>query len=430
MAANTAAENGMKVLLIERKRDITEIQRLCGQLTSITFINVSGKIKYGYTEPLNLEIGTDKTRVHWPALGFSIDYEGPLRPYYNYIHLSPSGYHVYREKDNFFAFFWEKESLLAGLFASAQKAGAEVLTETIGTGAENTPDGVKVFIRGKSGEQTLEAKRLIAADGSSSTIAEGMGLNEKRKLLGAPRGGGRRRGAVGFGYVLEGVETEFRLNAWLCFTVPHISRSNFWMFLLRDDRNMLGGGGGRENVDKLMKLPFYEHWFRHARIVKKVAMGTPSGMVPRGPLLEPAVGNTLVIGDAAALVEATNPGAIACGYMGAKATLKEMNGQSGYQEYTAWWQTACDTNDPEYLKSAGRFFVINQLCSSEEIDYLYQVIQGQVGVPSVLVARNLERIKVDRPELYQRLKGAGLSESVAEMKMDLGQVLQRRGSDI
>jgi len=37
MAAKTAAEDGLKVLLIERKRNITEIKRLCAQGTAIDF---------------------------------------------------------------------------------------------------------------------------------------------------------------------------------------------------------------------------------------------------------------------------------------------------------------------------------------------------------------------------------------------------------
>jgi len=47
MAARTAAEDGLKVLLIERKKEVTEVKRLCGQLTNISFINVSGRLKYG-----------------------------------------------------------------------------------------------------------------------------------------------------------------------------------------------------------------------------------------------------------------------------------------------------------------------------------------------------------------------------------------------
>jgi len=418
MAAKTAAEDGLKILLIERKKEITEINRLCGQWTSINF-SVSGEPikKYGYLEPISLEVGTDKNRVHFPALGFSIDYNGPIRPYMRWIHFSPSGYRIHREKEGMlFGFFWEKESLLAGLLSEAEKVGAEVWPETLALGAENTPDGVKVRVRTKSGEQTLEARRAIAADGTSSRIVDSLGLNEKRKLLGSSDAMG---GVVG--YVLEGIETEFRLNSWLQFTIPELSRPNFWMFMVAGDRNTLGVvGGGSEIVDKFMKLPFYEPWFRHARVVKKMA--TAMGSV-RTPIMEPAAGNVLIIGDAAALIETTNPGAIACGYQGAKATLKELNGQKGYPEYIKWWQKSFETNLPEYGKAAARFYAINGVCSNEEVDYLYRLAQDQVGLPTTLVARNLERIKSERPELYERLKKAGIDESLAEMKIDLFQAM-------
>jgi flavin-dependent dehydrogenase len=414
MAAKTAAEDGLKVLLIERKKDITEINRLCGQWTSINF-SVAGEPikKYGYLEPISLEVGTDKTMVHFPALGFSINYNGPIRPYMRWIHFSPSGYRIHREKEGtIFGFFWEKESLLTGLLSEVEKAGVEVLNETAALGAENTQDGAKISVRTKSGEQTLEARRVIAADGSSSRIVDGLGLNKKRQTLGSPDSGG---GIVG--YVLEGIETEFRLNSWLQFTIPDLSRPNFWMFMVAGDRNVLGTvGGGSGVVDEFMKLPFYEPWFRNARIVKKMA--TAMGAI-RTPLMEPVAGNVLAIGDAAALIETTNPGAIACGYQGAKATLKELNGQDGYAEYIKWWQKSFETNIPNYPKAAARFYALNGVCSNEETDYLYHLLQDQAGLPTTLVARNLERIKGERPELHARLKKAGIDESMDEMKMDL-----------
>ncbi len=423
MAAKTAAEDGLKVLLIERKKEITEINRLCAGFTSINFSvsGIWGRVKkYGYLEPISLEVGTDKTRIHFPALGFSIDYNGPLRPYMRWICFSPSGYPIYREKeDRLFSFFCEKESLLAGLLAEAEKAGAEVLTETVALGAENTPDGVIVRVRTKSGEQTLEARRVIAADGTGSSIVDSLGLNEKRQVFGRPR---RDGGTVG--YVLEGVETEYRLNSWLSFTIPDLARMDFSMFMIGGDRNVVGsGGGGSEVIEKFMKLPFYEPWFRHARVVKKVA--NASGPI-RTPIMEPVAGNVLIIGDAAALIEVTNPGAIACGYQGAKATLKELNGQKGYPEYIDWWQKAIETNDPEYLKAAGRYFALSAVCSNEEIDYLYHLVQDQTGMPVILVVKNLERIKGERPELYAKLKKTGIDESVDEMNMDLFQAIRMR----
>ena len=414
MAAKTAAEDGLKVLLLERKKDITEIGRLCGQWTSINF-SVAGEPlkKYGYLEPIALEVGTDQIKVHFPALGFAINYNGPIRPYMRWIHFSPSGFRVHREKEGtVFGFFWEKESLLGGLLSEAQKAGAEVWTETVALGAENTKDGVTVKARTRGGEQTLEAKWVIAADGTGSRIVESLGLNAKRKVLGSPDSGG---GVVG--YVLEGIQSEYRLNAWLQFTIPELCRPNLWMFMVAGDRNVLGTVGAKADIiDKFMKLPFYEPWFRNAKIVKRMA--TSMGTI-RTPILEPVAGNVLIAGDAAAFIEVTNPGAIACGYQAAKATLKELSGQKGYPEYVKWWQKSFETNLPEYPKIAARFYAINGICSNEEIDYLYCLVQDQLGLPGLLIARSMNRIKSERPDLYGKLKKAGIDEKLAEMKIGL-----------
>jgi digeranylgeranylglycerophospholipid reductase len=414
MAAKTAAEDGLKVLLLERKKEITEINRLCGQWTSLNF-SVAGEPlkKYGYLEPISLEVGTDATRVHFPTLGFAVNYKGPLRPYMRWIHFSPSGFRVHREKEGtIFGFFWEKESLLRGLLSETKKAGAEVWTEAAVTAAENTKDGVAVKVRTKSGDLTVEARKALAADGTASKMVETLGLNEKRRMMGSPDSGG---GVVG--YVLEGIETEFRLNAWLQFTIPELSRPNIWMFMVAGDRNVLGTvGGTTQIVDRFMKLPYFEPWFRNAKIVKK--MGTSMGTI-RSPLLEPVAGNVLAIGDSAAFLEVTNPGAIACGYQGAKAALKELSGKKGYTEYVRWWQRSFETNLPEYPKIAARFYAINGICTNEEIDYLYRLVADKLGLPGMLIARSMGRIKTERPELFAKLSKAGISEDIAEMKIGL-----------
>jgi len=411
-AAKTAAEEGLKVLLIERKKNPAEVNRLCGQFTNIKMISVSGKYKYGYSEPLNFEIGTKGTKIHYPAVGYSLDYNGPLRPYYNYLHFSPSGNKVYREKDHLFAFFIEKESLLAGLLDSAQKAGAEIMTGTMATGAENTPDGVKVSVRDGSGEKTLEAKRLIAADGHGSVITESVGLNKKRQAL-------RSSPAKIIGYVLEGVETEYRMNHWVCFTIPSLSPvGNAWMFQLTGDRNIIGIStpGDRdpgEATERLMKMPFFKPWFKNARVIKKLAAGGAG--LAYGALYEPALGNVLAISDTGTY-ESTNPGAVVCGYLGVKATIKEMNGEKGYAEYTAWWQQAFEGNTPDYRRAASRFFSINSMCTDEDVDYLYDMVGDQVGVPAILVAKNMDRVKKERPDLYAKFEKVGVSVDVKKME--------------
>jgi flavin-dependent dehydrogenase len=212
MAAKTAAEDGLNVQLIERKKDITEINRTCCQ---IFYIAYKGATKsYCFREPVNLEIGKEKNRFIFPTLGFSVDYRGPIRPYHQYPHLSPSGYIVDRypkHNDKPITFFFQKEAFLSGLLSEAEKAGVDIITETMALSAENTPDGVRVTVQTKSGEQTLEARKAIAADGIESKIVSSLGLNQDRQVL--------LSRLKGVGYVMEGVETNLPAS-FLLVSVP------------------------------------------------------------------------------------------------------------------------------------------------------------------------------------------------------------------
>jgi flavin-dependent dehydrogenase len=401
-AALTAAGAGLKVCLVDRKKDIAQVNRLCGQFTNINMTSVSGREKYGYSEALNLEIGTRQTRVTLPDIGFSFNYEGPIRPYLNYIHLSPSGYRIYREKDRFIGYHWDKSSLLASLLKPALKAGVELITETVAESAENTAGGLVMNL--KSGERPyrLEAAKAIDALGHGSSIAESIGLGQRRL-----------EGVAGTaGYILENVETELRLDSWLCFTVPEAGRSNFWMYLVKDGRNVLGGGGGLQNVDKLMKMPAYAPWFRNARVVGKTATSGPRMQLR--PHQEPVKGNVLVAGEAAGAHETSNPGAIACGYQAAMAVKSELEGKSGFKGYVAWWQNAFECVKPIYLKAAARFGVLNELCSNDEVDFVYRLLGDHVGVPSILISKNMELIRQHNPELYTRLKQTNIDLSLEE----------------
>jgi flavin-dependent dehydrogenase len=400
MAAKTAAEDGLKVLLIERKKDITEINRTCAQMFYISHLSATKSGIYCFREPVRLEIGKENNRFIFPTLGFSVDYQGPLRPYYQYPHLSPSGYMIDRypkHNDKPLAFFFQKEAFLSGLLAQAEKAGVEVLTETAALGAENTPDGVRVTVRTRSGEQTLEARRAIAADGIESKIVDSLGLNEKRKVL--------LSRLKGVGYVLEGVETNLPAS-FLLISVPSINRfANVCIYDLAHGQIMMSTGTSAEGspstaLDNFMKLPRYAPWFKNARLIKETAYGNSI----RTPIKEPVAGNVLIAGDAGATIETLIQGAVACGYLGVKAIEKELNGQNGYREYIDWWQQAFEFNDPTYFSTVNRYFSLNSLCSDEEVDYLYKTLEGKVGVPAVLIEQNLELFKNDRPELYEKLK--------------------------
>jgi len=410
MAAKTAAEDGLKVVLIERKRNITEINRACTQILYIDAIMPSWEKEEGerradgYIEPISVEVLPEKCRFIFPAPGFSIDYDGILVPYYNWTTVSPSGYYLQTRKPNekIWGFYFQKEVLLAGLLSSVEKARVEVLTETLALEAENTSDGVKVLVRGKSGEQTLEAKKAIAADGVASRIAESLGLNKNRRAITPP--------IKILAYDMEGVETDFSRYSFLSIAFHRLGLlSSVGIGLRAKDRvwfyTMTAGSTSPSTVlHNFMKHPRYASWFRHARMVKKTA-GT---VTLHTPIWEPVAGNVVVVGDAGAPVETWVQGALACGYMAVKAIEKELNGQAGYPEYTGWWQKAFYFHNPKYHQRVAGFN-LNQECSGEEIDYLYHLFQGRIGWLQGMVSNNLDLVKRDRPELYEKLaKGMGV----------------------
>jgi len=418
MAARTAAEDGLKVLLIERKKDITAINRACAQIfythkrSSVSGGSERGEPHNdGYIDPVSVEVEAEKTRFHFPVPGFSIDYTGPLRPYLNWINISPGGYqiNIFDTNDRPWGFYYHKETFIEALLASVQKAGAEVWTEATGLAVENTDGGVKVRVSRKSGEEILEGRTAIVADGLQSRVVDALGLNQKRLALGSIK-------LAYVHYIMEGIETGLPDASWLTWTIPSVNPCGFpgvgaaCMGIWADNLNTVGtltvGELSPEAVlNSFINHPKYAAMFRHARLVKKEGMGLSGDMF--GPIREPVAGNVVIVGDAAAPIETWIQGAIACSYMAVKAIEKELNGQEGYPEYIAWWQQAFAFNAPDYLERVGRglSMPLSRICSDEEVDYLYSLFQGRAGIPEMLIARNMELVKSGRPELYKKLTG-------------------------
>ena len=404
MAAKTAAEDGLKVILVERKKNINEVNRYCSQIFYTRKLSSSkaGLHGDGYIESVSVENDFKTNRFHFPGPGFSLDYNGPLVPYLNWVEVSPSKYLIYRRKRTLWGFQFSKEAFLAELLTSAHKAGVDILPETIGVAAENTSDGVKVLVSGKSGEQTLEARTAIAADGVSSNIVDSLGFNEKRQVL-SPQG------PKLVCYHLEGVETDLPPLSWAVICIPSIATimGGLLMGMLADDKTQLGSSS-EEVIQKFMRHPNFAPWFRHARVVKKTGMsgGTKYGIL--SAIMEPVEGNVLIVGDAGAPVETWIQGAVASAYMAVKAIEKELSGQKGYPEYTDWWQNAfyfCRQKD--YFRNVfGMFAVSNAWSCDEDVDYVYKLFQDKEGSPYTIISQNLELIKEGMPELHERLMKA------------------------
>ena len=65
----------------------------------------------------------------------------------------------------------------------------------------------------------------------------------------------------------------------------------------------------------------------------------------------------------------------------------------------------------------------NPVYSTDDLDYIYSILQGQAGLPSTLLALNLEQIKNERPELYQNLKRTGIDKGFYEQELHASELL-------
>jgi len=80
MAAKTAAEKGLEVVVIEERRDVSKITRACCQ----HFIMDDGAMG----ETLKVEPG----EIIFPKNGFEVDYTGPTHKLMDIYYISPKGH--------------------------------------------------------------------------------------------------------------------------------------------------------------------------------------------------------------------------------------------------------------------------------------------------------------------------------------------------
>jgi len=407
MAAKTAAEDGLKVLLVERKRDITATPRTD---SSIFYWKMMSDEDF---QPITVEMGTGvpmqlpgkdsvpvRTKFNYLGAGCSFEYTGPVILHHNMLNLGPSGERVDMIKNEIWGFYYSRECVLASLLAAVQETRAEVWPGTTALGAENTRDGVKVRVRTKSGEQTVEARRAIVAEGMESVTVDSLGLNKDRTTV----------RAASVGYILEGVEPDiYDEGPWFTFCVPSISQGvymGYWAEAGNSNLRLLSADTA-EGIERLMKESYYAPWFRKARVVRKTAFSVNW----YSPMLsEFAVGNVLITSDSIS-AECLIQGAIPCGYQSAKAILKELDGQKGYAEYTDWVhrsfaQFAIPDNYRTKILRTATLRLAQP--SDEDISCVYRIMneRGEVSHPTKFLIQNPEVIKEERSEFYVRLKSA------------------------
>ena len=397
MAACSAAQKGLTVLLLEKFDTISRIRRACCQ----QFV-----MDENYeSENIRVEAG----RIVFPANGFEVAYTGPTHSIIDTYFMSPKGHAVhfsYPDKRPI-AIKFDKGLLLQGLLEKGLKAGVEYRPETLVTNAVDHGAHVELSLSRHRKKETITAKKIIAADGVNSRTVQSLGMNEGRPCFAT---------ALCIIYSLEGVR-EFEPTAmkW------HMGRAyhSFGPVILdpslcgQEIADLVVMGSSQLRPEQIFKdfticgpcAPMYEQ----SRVVGKT--GCTVKAYPS--LMTPHKGNCLAIGDAAAYVEVEVQGALMCGYHAAGAVAGELEGRNGFSRYTQWWQKSFEFNSEQALRVAQGYALVPAY-EDDEIDYLFGLVEdcvldgayGQYKAPQLMwdaILEHRDRIARERPGLHEKI---------------------------
>jgi flavin-dependent dehydrogenase len=220
-------------------------------------------------------------------------------------------------------------------------------------------------------------------------------------------------------YLLEGIENpepqamkSFMGNVYQSrapiIVYPYFNDPTRARMCIARNKTQLTGEVYRYAQDKAALAPY----LKKARIVK----ATGCGVRAYSSMLTPWQGNALAIGDAAAFVEVETQGALMCGFYAATAVFMELNSQSGFAQYTQWWQRAFEFNGPDALRVAQGYALVPAY-SDDELDYLFGLVEAellpgsysQYHTPKYMwdaILAHREQICSERPELLRKIEGS------------------------
>ena len=400
LAGYIAAKKGLKVTLVEMKRNITTINRAC----SAQFV-----LDEGYEgETLKVEDG----KLIFTKNGFEVPYKGKLVPIQHNYMYSPSGHRVAFEYEDLrpSALKFDKPELLRGLLELCETAGVDIRTNTMALKGRDNGSSVVLVVRGEHGQYELEAKKLLIAEGVNRRLTGIFGLNKGYQCMGIP---------LTCEYTLEGT-TGIPHNSWIQYygDVYHpffeimVGESTESEDALEFTVMGLGEQAPGAFFEKLVKDSPLSPNLKDARIIQRKGCGCCNYV----SLSKPYNGNVLAIGDSSAHIEVINQGAMMCGFNGANAVVDELDGKNGFEAYAKWWNGAFEFNceDPmEQLKVFGALNIKKTL-ADDEIDYVFSMLEGerhcghfnQFEVPKNFwtdVLKHDEEIRKDRPALYEKM---------------------------
>lgn len=396
MAAESAAALGLKTVLLEKRSDVGRLKRACCEQL------IMDKDFQGDT--VRLENGCIVSREN----GFRVPYEGPALGVKHKQFVSPAGRRVrFACPDGSpIVIKIDKPLLLASLWERCARAGVELRPGSRVCAARDMGSAVELSAACGTKSERFTASRLVIADGVNSRLAERMGINRGRACMAT---------ALCVIYYLEGAEG-FEPDTLYTF----FGRAFCGLAPITVNAGRKAGQTSLVVIGNKSAPP--EQLYRAitsrgvlAPQMKRVRVAGRVGCAARAcmPLRDPARGNVLVIGDAAAYVEVEMQGALACGMRAGRALAGELAGREGFAEYTRWWQRSFEFNGEDWMQVAQGFALVPAY-SDDELDYLFGLIEHEVlegtynqyRSPRLLwgaVLRHEERVRAERPDLYKKI---------------------------
>ena len=419
LAAKSAGLAGFSVALLERKTDITHLERVCGQ----TLVSVND---YYFDDVVHYN--RSGNRIAFLKNGFSFPYDGPIKNCAAWHIFSPAGNRLpfglpeeTRKKGDFGAvgIAYDKEILFRCLLDEVKQAGVDVITGTDVTGVTPAAEGVTV----SSSSRTFEGEYLIAADGCNSRIARMLGFNKGRTFYSylLSKGWYMRNVKAPASDILISSITQKTIAPGLMFIFPRPYEEDLNVVFLTLDP--------RVNLDDVAAYftkenHFFAQWFKGAERLKKSA----SAQYIYSPVLDPYRDRVLLAGDTGACQELENSGAMISGWKAGSAVaaaLKENRvglSSQAIPQYVQWWKSTYIEKCPHeaYLMNFALPYVMDK---EEDLDYIFSLVKNPLPPcwnpyaaivhMGRLIQSLVPTIQKERPDIMPKL--ASMSRPMTEI---------------
>ncbi len=271
-----AAKQGLKVLIVEKQREVAHTI-LCAEGVSSEFLKL-------------VEKGSKFTRSYVAAYiyGGVLTYNG--KPYVEARLTEPGG--AILERKIFDRYLAER----------AISAGADMLVNTRFINAERSGDSIEVLVRSGLEEKRILTPLLVGADGPASSVSKSMGL-------------------------YKGYQKDYDFFTYQVYAYCKGIKDNYLYFGIGDEVAPYGyawifpKGGGFANVGvgipgRRDGLDMYLNNFLEKHCKDFKILGVTHGVVPTGFHNQELYGdNVLILGDAARLADPLTGGGIANAYI-------------------------------------------------------------------------------------------------------------------